>query len=253
MIVKKFFLYFFSLLILTSCATNNSARNSKTKDKVFFSSSGFALVYDVNLFKTGVIKKRMNNENIEVIHSDLNRSSLLRISNPTNSKFVETRNVKKSEYPNIFNIVLSKKIFTLLGLDPENPYVEVREIKKNKSFIAKKASMYEEEKKVADNSPVGEIKIDILSDDKEPEPKAVINKYSFTILVSDFYYYDSALSLNQKLKDELKIKNSVIKKVTDTKYRLSVGPFKNFNTLKSTYISLNNLGFNELNVLREKR
>ena len=249
--IVKVFSYFLFFLTLTACSTNNSVRISKEQDKVFFSSNGFALIYDINLFKTGVIKKRINNEKIEVIHSTLTRGSFLRISNPINSKFIETRNIKKSDYPSIFNIVVSKKISTLLGLDPENPYVDVREIKKNKIFIAKKPNMYDEEKKVANNSPVGKIKIDFLSNEKESEPTIVNNKNSFTILVSDFYYYDSALRLNQKLKDELKIKNSVIKKITDTKYRLSIGPFENFNTLKSTYISLNNLGFNELNVLRE--
>ena len=42
-----------------------------------------------------------------------------------------------------------------------------------------------------------------------------------------------------------------VKKINDNKYRLSVGPFKNFNALKSIYISLNNLGFEDLNIYRE--
>ena len=32
---------------------------------------------------------------------------------------------------------------------------------------------------------------------------------------------------------------------------LLVGPFKNFNALKTTYISLNNLGFENLNIYKE--
>ena len=43
---------------------------------------------------------------------------------------------------------------------------------------------------------------------------------------------------------------SLDEKITDTKYRLSVGPFKNFNALKSIYISLNNLGFEGINIYR---
>ena len=42
-----------------------------------------------------------------------------------------------------------------------------------------------------------------------------------------------------------------VKKINDNKYRLSAGPFKNFNALKSIYISLNNLGFEDLNIYRE--
>ena len=40
----------------------------------------------------------------------------------------------------------------------------------------------------------------------------------------------------------------VSKKINDKKYRLFVGPFKNFNALKTTYFSLNNLGFEIPNI-----
>ena len=42
-----------------------------------------------------------------------------------------------------------------------------------------------------------------------------------------------------------------IKKIKDNQFRLLVGPFKNFNTLKSAYISLNNLGFESMNIYQE--
>ena len=42
-----------------------------------------------------------------------------------------------------------------------------------------------------------------------------------------------------------------VKRINDNQYRLLVGPFKNFNALKSIYISLNNLGFEDLNIYRE--
>ena len=48
-----------------------------------------------------------------------------------------------------------------------------------------------------------------------------------------------------------KDKNFFIKKIEDNKYRLSAGPFRNFNALKTTYISLNNLGFESLNIYYE--
>ena len=43
----------------------------------------------------------------------------------------------------------------------------------------------------------------------------------------------------------------LVKKIKDNQFRLLVGPFKNFNTLKSAYISLNNLGFEGLNIYQE--
>ena len=45
--------------------------------------------------------------------------------------------------------------------------------------------------------------------------------------------------------------NISVKKINNKKYRLLVGPFKNFNALKTTYISLNNLGFENLNIYTE--
>ena len=47
------------------------------------------------------------------------------------------------------------------------------------------------------------------------------------------------------------LKSIEVKKINNNKYRLLVGPFKNFNALKTTYISLNNLGFESLNVYRK--
>ena len=47
------------------------------------------------------------------------------------------------------------------------------------------------------------------------------------------------------------MKNIYVKKINNTKYRLFLGPFSNFNTLKNTYISLNDLGFEDLNIYRE--
>ena len=50
-----------------------------------------------------------------------------------------------------------------LDLDIDNPYVEVLTIKKNDKFIAKEASIFEEEKNVANKAPVTLININDLS------------------------------------------------------------------------------------------
>ena len=73
-------------------------------------------------------------------------------------------------------------------------------------------------------------------------------KRKFILVISDFYYEDSALELKSDLIKKTKLNNISIKKINDNKYRLLVGPFESFNALKTTYISLNNLGFEDLNV-----
>ena len=87
---------------------------------------------------------------------------------------------------------------------------------------------------------------------KESEKKKEIKlRKNYIIVITDFYYYDSANKLKVDLINKTKNQNFYIKTINNKKYRLSAGPFKNFNTLKSTYISLNNLGFEELNIYKE--
>ena len=69
--------------------------------------------------------------------------------------------------------------------------------------------------------------------------------------MSDFYYIDSANNLKNELNKKIGPNNFFVKKINNKKYRLYAGPFKNFNALKAIYISLNNLGFEGLNIYKE--
>ena len=111
--------------------------------------------------------------------------------------------------------------------------------------------MFEEEKNVAEKAPVEEIQMDNISDAKKNASAEEINKEKFIIIISDFYYKDSALNLKKELSKKISLNNISIKKISNTKYRLLAGPFENFNALKTTYISLNNLGFEDLNIYNE--
>ena len=235
---------------LFSCADYKSQK-PKDKEKSYFSSTGFALIYEDDLYSQKTINKKLNNEEIIAMHNFLKRNTSIKIINPINSKFVETKIYKKAKYPKIFNLVISKKIASILELDIENPYIEVLEIKKNKTFVAKEGNIFEEEKNVAEKAPVDEIKVDDLTKDQNKTEKSIKKKYRFTLIISDFYYENSANNLMKELIEKTKIDNIEVKKINDNKYRLLVGPFENFNTLKTVYISLNNLGFEDLNVYKE--
>jgi len=147
--------------------------------------------------------------------------------------------------------VISRKTAKNLGLDFNNPYVELFETKKNITFVAKEGVTFDEEKNVAEKIPVDEIKMDDLSKEKMGVKINIAKKNKFILVIADFYYFDSAKNLKNDLIKQTKIRNFLIKKINDNKYRLSVGPFKNFNALKFVYISLNNLGFEDLNIYRE--
>ena len=117
----------------------------------------FQKLYSVKEVK--LLNKKMNNDKIHVIHNILKKNTPIRITNPENSKVVETKIYNKSIYPEIFTVVVSEKIANLLELDFENPYVEIIEVKKNKTFIAKKSNTFDEEKNVAEKAPVETIQL----------------------------------------------------------------------------------------------
>ncbi len=246
--MKKIILILLCIFTLNSCADYAGKTSIKKKERKYFSSKGFVLIYNDDLFKDNVINKKLKNDSFAVLHNSLKINTPILITNPSNSKTIETKIYKKAEYPKIFNLVVSKKIANLLGLDINNPYVQFNEIKKNKTFIAKKASMFEEEKNVAEKAPVDEIKMDDLTANKTTDEKTIVEKYNYTILINDFYYKDSAINLKKEIIKKTNLNNIFVKKINDKKYRLLAGPFKNFNALKTTYISLNNLGFDDLNI-----
>jgi len=248
--LNRLILFFVFTSSLLSCADYKTQKSGQDTEKMLYYSKGFALVYNESLYKKKIINKRLNNEKIVTMHSVLKANTLVKIINPINLKFVETKISKRANYPKIFNIVLSKRAATILDLDVDNPYVEILEVKKNKKFIAKKSNIFDEEKNVAATAPVDEIKMDDLTKEKIKDKKK-IDKRNFILVISDFYYEDSANNLMTELIKKIKIDNISVKIINGQKYRLFVGPFKNFNALKNTYISLNNLGFEDLNIYSE--
>ena len=249
--MKKTILILIYTLLLNSCADYNVSKTKKDKEKLYFSSKGFALIYEDSLYKQKVIRKKISNGNIQVMHNSLKVNTPVKIINPENSKIIETIIYKKTNYPIIFNAVISEKIATILELDSDNPYIELIEMKKNKKFIAKESNTFEEEKNVAEKAPVNEIEMDDLTLEKSKVEKKKLKRKKFILVVNDFYFEDSANNLKINLVEKTKMNNFSVKKINNNKYRLLVGPFENFNALKDTYISLNNLGFGNLDIYRE--
>ena len=251
MSLNKIILLFIYTAFLYSCAEYQAAKKIEKAEKHYYSSSGFALIYEDNLYTEKVINKKINNEDLRVMHSFLKTNTPIKIINPENYKFIETKIYKKANYPKIFNVVISKKIASILELDTENPYVEIIETKKNKTFIAKQSNIFEEEKNVSEKAPVNEVKMDDLTKQENKPENKLDKKDNFVLVINDFYYFDSANNLKKILMEKTNFVNISVKKINNNKYRLLAGPFKNFNALKTIYISLNNLGFENLNVYRE--
>ena len=139
-----------------------------------------------------------------------------------------------------------------LNLDFNNPYVEVIEIKKNDKFIAKEASIFEEEKNVANKAPVASININDLSV-STPESEVKKKKPSYIINIAEFYFFESAETVKNRFKKEANLENITIEKISKNKFKVYFGPYASFNSMKETYLSLNKLGFENLNIINENK
>ena len=91
---------------------------------------------------------------------------------------------------------------------------------------------------------------DLTQNESETKQKE-LKENNYILLINDFFYEDSAVKLKNELIQKTKMNNISVKKINNKKYRLFAGPFKNFNALKTAYISLNNLGFEDLNIYKD--
>ncbi len=246
--MRSNFLYIFFLFFLFSCTQNiKSIKTYPDSPEFSFSSMGFALIYDDYLFNEKIVSKKLSNEKNYVLQSNLKTNTLVKIFNPNNSKFVSAKVQGKSTYPKIYKVVITKKMAEELDLDINDPYIEIINIKENDKFFAKEGSMFEEEKNVANKAPVTSIDIlDLSSSTKKTN--VVKKKPSYIIEIAEFYYFDSALSVKNRFKDE-KLINIKLDKISENKFKVYAGPFNTFNSMKDTYLSLVKLGFDDLNVI----
>ena len=67
---------------ITSCADYNVQKKSTKKEKKYFISSGFALIYDDQIYKQKIVNKKLSNDEVMVIHSSLKRNTPIKIINP---------------------------------------------------------------------------------------------------------------------------------------------------------------------------
>ena len=149
--------YIYIFVFLFSCTQDMKIikKPSKMEEPVpTYFSKGFALIYDNSVFESKIVDKKLNNGQNYVLHPFLKNNTLVSISNPFNSKSLTAKVRKTINYPSIYNIVITKKMADKLELDINNPYVEVLSIRENDKFIAKEASIFDEEKKVGDTVTV---------------------------------------------------------------------------------------------------
>ncbi len=158
------------------------------------------------------------------------------------------KNTKKFDYPDFYKILITPLVASNLRLNEDTPLVEVIEIKKNSTFIAKKTKIYQEERKISSSAPVENIKIDNISKNQSLNKKIPDRFY---INIAEFYSAVSASNLKKRIVKELTeidSKNLIIKTKKTNKTSLMSGPYNSINLMKNDYIMLKNFGFEDLEI-----
>ena len=236
---------FIILFFLVSCTYTNNNSNKK-----IYSSSGFAYIYNEQDYNDRIIKGKLDNSKIQISHQKIKTNALVKIINPKNKESIIIKNFKKVKFPDFYKILITKPLAEKLNINPEIPLVEIIEIKKNKSFIAEKAKIFNEEKKISSNAPVTSVKISNISKNKKNKTKK--NSIKFNILIASFYSKDTAIFLKERIIKEVSSYDSKklnIYKSKNNEINLISGPYKAVNLMKNDYILLKKFGFEELDII----
>ena len=243
--MKSKFLQFF-FVFLFSCSPHLTTINLKKP----YTATGFAYIYNDFDFNEKIIKGKMKNEIMQISHQNLKTGTLIRLTNPKNKKTVTLKNIKRIRYPDFYKILITEAVAKELSLNKDLPVIEIIEIKKNKSFVAKKAKIFNEEKKISSKAPVASVKISNISKNKIKNLKK--NNDKIFIHIASFYSVNTAVFLKDRIIKEipdLNYKKLSIKKMSNKETQVISGPYISVNSLKNDYIKLKKYGFEELGVL----
>ena len=252
MIYKYILIIFF--FVISGCTTYTIDNNEIISlNKNNFRNKGFALVYNDKLFKKKIISKKMDHRSLTIFQKNLKKGTTVRIKNILNNKTIIAKVGNKSKYPIFNNSVISNRVSKEIDLDPNEPYVEIFEILNNSSFIAKKAKMFDEEKQVADMAPIDTVSINDLNSEITKTKQVKQNKFNYSIKIADFYFKDTALTMFDRIKKETSVNKIGVQTLSNTQYRVFLGPFYNINSLQKAFNDINVLQFENIEIIKNDK
>ena len=241
----KFKIIFLLTLLFMACSPQLTTLNKNEP----YAATGFAYIYNDLDFNEKIIRGKMNNEVLQISHQKLKTGTLLKISNLKNNKSLILKNIKRIKYPDFYKILITEAVAEKLELDNNLPLLEIVEVKKNKSFIAKEAKTFNEEKKISTKAPVASVQISNIS--KKTKNKIEKKTDQIYILLGSFYSIDTAKFLKKRINKDVPdfdVKKLKIQKKNNKKTLVISGPYSSINSLKNDYIQLKSFGFEELDI-----
>ncbi|WP_027306950.1 hypothetical protein [Candidatus Pelagibacter communis] len=239
------------LILLNNCTATTTTKNKNLNSlENPFINKGFSLIYNDKLYYDKVISKKIDERSLVIFQKNLKKNTIVKITNILNNKSIIGTVGSNADYPLFNNAVLSLRIADEIGLNENEPYVEILEVLEDAIFVAKRAKTFEEEKKVANKAPVNNINISDLNTKQKYTKNELSKKFSYEIKIADFYFNDTASLLVDRIVKETMIKNVKIKKINEKKYRVYAGPFNNINSLQKSFNDISILEFENIEIIK---
>ena len=218
---------------------------------IVYSNKGFALIYskDSNIS----LEYKLDDTSINILSPNLPNGTPVRITNIINGKSLLTVVKNKTVLPIYYNSVITNRIVSELSINPSEPYVYIETINSNKLYVANDVKTFDEEKEVANKAPVDDIMVQSISletEKKESKIENFVTNFNYIIKFADFYFEDSAIMLKNRLFEEYKIENILIKKLSQNNFRVYKGPYKDFEKLKKGFHNIENLDFDSIEIIK---
>ena len=239
------------LILLNNCTATITTKNKNLNSlENPFINKGFSLIYNDKLYYDKVISKKIDERSLVIFQKNLKKNTIVKITNILNNKSIIGTVGSNADYPLFNNAVLSLRIADEIGLNENEPYVEILQVLEDAIFVAKRAKTFEEEKKVANKAPVNNINISDLNTKQAKTKNEFSKKFSYEIKIADFYFNDTASLLVDRIVKETKIKDAKIKKINEKKYRVYAGPFNNINSLQKSFNDISILEFENIEIIK---
>jgi hypothetical protein len=83
--------------------------------------------------------------------------------------------------------------------------------------------------------------------------KIIENKFNYIIKIADFYFKNSAKSMSYRIKNETSVNNVRIQNLSNTQYRVFLGPFNNINSLQKAFNDISILQFENIEIIKNAK
>ena len=87
-------------------------------------------------------------------------------------------------------------------------------------------------------------------EEKKKVKNVEVNKFSYAIKVAEFYFFENAKDLKERIITETDIQIVDILSISKNTHRIILGPYNNINSLQKAFYSIRTLGFENIEIIK---